>query len=338
MSHFTCKSAPTFCVLGAGSWGTALASHLSGNDHAVTLWGRSRNRVDRMAGSGCNERYLPGLQLHPALKYSNDLASSLGRATDVLISVPSHSFEAMIDEINLYAADQCRVIWACKGFRPESNGLLSDLLTEKRPHQPHAIVSGPSFAAELIQNLPTAIAVAANTETYAMRVTAWFQSKYFRAYPTLDIRGVQLGGALKNIYAIAAGISDGLGFGANARAALITRGLAELIRLADRFGASRETLMGLSGMGDLILTCTDDKSRNRRFGMAIAKGMTVSQALSHIGQSVEGIAATKAAYALGKKHGIELPIVEQLHDILERNKAPREAVGALLARDIRAEF
>ncbi|MEM7255819.1 MAG: NAD(P)H-dependent glycerol-3-phosphate dehydrogenase [Pseudomonadota bacterium] len=166
----------------------------------------------------------------------------------------------------------------------------------------------------------------------------WFSSDYFRAYPTQDIRGVQLGGALKNIYAIAAGISDGLGFGANARAALITRGLAELMRLADRFGATRDTLMGLSGMGDLILTCTDNKSRNRRFGLAIAEGLSVDDARQRIGQSVEGIAATKVAYALGQKFDIELPIVVQLHGVLASDITAHQAVRTLLSRNIKPEF
>ncbi len=334
----TITPAPSFCVLGGGSWGTALASHLACNAHPVTLWGRTKESVDAMAASGRNEQYLPGQQLHPSLTYTHELAAALGPCTDVLVSVPSHSFAAMVESINKHTSPQCRVIWACKGFEPQTNALLSDVLASKRPGCPHAIVSGPSFAVELVDRLPTAITVAASSREYALKVSGWFQSDYFRAYPTLDIKGVQLGGALKNIYAIAAGIADGLGFGANARAALITRGLAELMRLADKLGADKDTLMGLSGMGDLILTCTDDKSRNRRFGLAIADGLSPEAARARIGQSVEGIAATSVAHSLALTHGIEMPIVEQLYCVLKQHKAPRDAVVALLARDIKPEF
>lgn len=329
---------PVFAVLGAGSWGTALASHLAHNGHRVTLWGRSADDMQAMAGAGCNERYLPGCQLAPALSYCSDLTNTLSDCTDVLVSVPSHSFEAMVDQVHAHASSQCRVLWACKGFDPKTQGLLSDVVARKRPHLPHALVSGPSFAAELVSGLPTAVTVGASTQAYALQVSGWFSSDSFRAYPTIDIRGVQLGGALKNIYAIAAGISDGLGFGANARAALITRGLAELMRLADRFDAQRDTLMGLSGMGDLILTCTDNKSRNRRLGLAIAEGLSLDDACRQIGQSVEGIAATRAAHALGLKFDIELPIVTQLQGVLEAKNTPREAVRSLLSRDIKPEF
>jgi glycerol-3-phosphate dehydrogenase (NAD(P)+) len=291
-----------------------------------------------MQASGCNERYLPGYPLNSSLRFSSDLESALKHSTEVLVSVPSHSFASMIDCINRYATADCRVMWACKGFAPDSYKLLSDVVAVQRPQQECAVVSGPSFAAELVQGLPTAITVAASTQRHALQVSQWFQSDYFRAYPTDDIRGVQLGGALKNIYAIAAGISDGLGFGANARAALITRGLAELMRLADMLGARRDTLMGLSGMGDLILTCTDDKSRNRRFGLAIAQGLSVDQALDQIGQSVEGVAATTAARKLAGDNTIELPIVEQLHCVLQEGKAAGDAVSALLSREIKTEF
>ncbi len=330
--------ATRFCVAGAGSWGTALASHLAGNGHAVTLWGRSASAMREMAATGINQRYLPDLKLSNNLCYSSDLAASLDAADEVLVAVPSHGFAELVQQVSDHAPADAGLIWACKGFEPGTGRLLSELLEEARPDRNHAIVSGPTFAAELVAGLPTAITVAANHQKYATEVSDWMHNERFRVYSTDDIRGVQVGGALKNIYAIAAGISDGLGFGANARAALITRGLAELMRLAEKLGARKDTLMGLSGMGDLILTCTDNLSRNRRFGLAIADGLSVSEALDRVGQSVEGIAATRAAHALGIAHQVELPIIEQLYGVLENDSSARAAVGALLNRQSKPEF
>ena len=327
----------SFCVAGAGSWGTALASHLAGNGHPVTLWGRSAAAMQHMATHGVNQRYLPDQKLAPNLRYSSDVPASLATASQILVAVPSHSFADMVQQVVDHAPADAGLIWACKGFEPGSGRLLSELLDEARPTKPHAILSGPTFAAELVAGLPTAITVAANQPAYAAAVSQWMHNERFRVYSTDDLCGVQVGGALKNIYAIAAGISDGLGFGANARAALITRGLAELMRLAEQLGARKDTLMGLSGMGDLILTCTDNLSRNRRFGLAIAEGLSVSEARQKVGQSVEGIAATRAAHALGVAHQVELPIVEQLYGVLEHDRPAHAAVTALLQRQSKAE-
>lgn len=327
-----------FCVVGAGSWGTALANHLASNGQNVTLWGRSASAMQLMASSRVNQRYLPDARLCENLRYSSDLVASLAIADQVLVAVPSHSFAKLVNQIGEHAPMRAGVMWACKGFEPGTGRLLSELLDDARPECSHAILSGPTFAAELVAGLPTAITVASNHPSYSQQISHWMHNDRFRVYSTDDIRGVQIGGALKNIYAIAAGISDGLGFGANARTALITRGLAELMRLADKLGARRDTLMGLSGMGDLILTCTDNLSRNRRFGLAIAEGLSVTDAVEKVGQSVEGIAATRAAHALGMTHEVELPIVEQLYGVLEEQYAAREAVAALLNRQSKSEI
>lgn len=326
-------------VLGAGSWGTALASHLAGNGHNVTLWGRTSAAIDSMRADCENTRYLPGIKLAQTLRYTSNLDEALADATDVLISVPSHSFRNLLEHIVTQRAADCGVIWACKGLEAGSGRFLSQVAEEVLGSEGrYAVVSGPTFAAELAATLPTAITVAANRSGYGQQVSEWLHNERFRAYTTDDINGVQLGGALKNIYAIAAGISDGLQFGANARVALITRGLAELKRLGEPLGARTETLMGLSGMGDLILTCTDDQSRNRRFGLALAQGDSVDDAKAGIGQSVEGVNAIRAARDLGLRYGVELPIVEQVYEVICNQRPAGVAVEALLRRARKSEL
>lgn len=325
-------------VLGAGSWGTALASHLAGNGHNVSLWGRSAVAIEAMQTSRENARYLPGIKLCQSLQYTHSLDDALTGVSDVLVSVPSHSFRSMIEQIANQRGTDCGVIWACKGLEAGTGRFLSQVVDDVLGHRSHyAIVSGPTFAAELAAALPTAITVASNTEQYGHQVGDWLHNDRFRAYTTDDLNGVQLGGALKNVYAIAAGISDGLRFGANARVALITRGLAELTRLGEKLGARTDTLMGLSGMGDLVLTCTDDQSRNRRFGLALAEGLSVDDARARIGQSVEGINAIRAAHDLGIQYDIELPIVEQVYEVIENGRSASTAVEALLSRARKSE-
>ncbi len=325
-------------VLGAGSWGTALASHLAGNGHRVTLWGRSAAVVSNIKNKQENTCYLPGIKLAESLQVTDNLQQALAGVSDVLISVPSHSFRSMVEQVALQRGSDCGVVWACKGLEAGSGRFLSDIADEALgPTACYAVVSGPTFASELAAALPTAIAVASNRPEYAHAVGDWLHNERFRAYSTDDIKGVQLGGALKNIYAIAAGISDGLSFGANARVALITRGLAEVTRLGGQLGVCADTLMGLSGMGDLILTCTDNQSRNRRFGLALAGGMSVAEAKTHIGQSVEGIDATLAAHDLAARHAVELPIVEQVFEVIQNGRSAGHAVEALLSRSRKSE-
>ena len=330
--------ATRIAVLGAGSWGTALVSHLAGNGHIVNLWGRSAEVTESINTRHENTRYLSGIQLHASLRATTNLEEALHSATDVLVSVPSHSFKSIIQDIALLKGDSCGLVWACKGLEADTGKFLSEVAADIFGSKArYAVISGPTFAKELAATLPTAITVASNRSEYGQQVGEWLHNDRFRAYTTDDINGVQLGGALKNVYAIAAGISDGLTFGANARVALITRGLAELNRLGEKLGVRGDTLMGLSGMGDLILTCTDNQSRNRRFGLALAEALTVDQAKARIGQSVEGIDATFAAHGLAARFGVELPIVEQVYEVMQNGRSAEQAVQALLRRSRKSE-
>ncbi|MCB1754753.1 MAG: NAD(P)-dependent glycerol-3-phosphate dehydrogenase [Gammaproteobacteria bacterium] len=324
-------------VMGAGSWGTALACLLARSGHRTILWGRDAAAMQAMQQNRENSRYLPGVRLPDELVCSDRLEPSLSASDAVLLGTPTSAFGLTLDKLKPRLRKEQRLIWACKGLESGSGRLLHEVLEEKLPGQPSAIVSGPSFAKELAQNLPTAISVASRDLAVADQVARWLHGDNFRAYSTDDVIGVEVGGALKNVYAIAAGISDGLGFGANARAALITRGLAELMRLGVAMGARQETLMGLSGMGDLVLTCTDDQSRNRRFGLCLARGLSVEQALQEIGQVVEGVKTTEDARLLAEKYRVEMPIVSQVYEVIYNAKAPILAVQTLLSRSPKQE-
>lgn len=328
------------CVIGAGSWGTALAAHLARSaepDDTVVLWGRDSKAIEHMQRSGINERYLPEHTLPARLTYSDDLTAATEGATLLVIATPCQQFEHVLSSLNTQLTTARYLVWACKGIH--QGRFPSDILAEhnlKTTHQgtspAGAVISGPSFAGELVEGLPTATTVAANDLATADAISARFHADNFRAYSSDDITGVQMAGAFKNVYAIAAGISDGLGFGANARSALITRGLAELMRLGTALGARPGTLTGLSGMGDLVLTCTDNQSRNRRFGLAIGQGMDHDSALASIGQVVEGVNTASEAYQLAQAHEIDMPIVKEVYDVVHRQKKPADAVASLLQR------
>ncbi|HEY5720448.1 MAG TPA: NAD(P)H-dependent glycerol-3-phosphate dehydrogenase, partial [Gammaproteobacteria bacterium] len=276
-------------VLGAGSWGTALAIRLAHNGNPTRLWGHDPDEVAPLARDRVNARYLPGAPFPAGLDATADLAAALAGVRDVLVAVPSHAFAETLGRLAGHAPAGMRVAWATKGLEPETGRLLSEVAAERLPAaQALAVVSGPTFAREVAAGLPTAVTVAANRRAFADALTRRLHAETFRAYTSRDLVGVQLGGAVKNVLAIAAGIADGLGFGANARAALITRGLAEMLRLGRALGARRDTFMGLAGLGDLVLTCTDDQSRNRRFGLALGRGTPPARALAEIGQVVEG--------------------------------------------------
>lgn len=325
-------------VLGAGSFGTALAHHIALNNIAVRLWGRDQSALHEISDHGENRRYLPGISLSDSIEYCSDLSDALRDVTDVLIAVPSQHFNKMVEQIAEHAPGDSGVLWACKGLESGSGRFLSEVAEEcLGDTRRHAVLSGPTFAKEIARQLPTAIVVASNQPDYALSVSQLFHNDRFRAYSSNDVRGVQLGGALKNVYAIAAGISDGLKFGANARVAVITRGLAELMRLGDSLNVQAETLMGLSGVGDLTLTCTDDQSRNRRYGLALAQGLSSQQALQKIGQSVEGVAATELAAQLALQQAVSMPIVEQVHRVISGSATPLDAVSALLSRSSKKE-
>lgn len=325
-------------VIGAGSFGTAQAHHIASNGHQVTLWARDAALLDAISADGENKKYLPGVALADSVVCCSKLEQALNHSHHVLVAIPSQFFSETLDLIKTHTDPECGVVWACKGLEPESGRFLSEVVIDKLGNdRNHAVVSGPTFAKELACGLPTAITVAANLPAYAELVVSLLHSDRFRTYITDDIRGVQFGGAFKNIYAIAAGISDGLNFGANARVAVITRGLAELMRLGEVLGVNTETLMGLSGVGDLILTCTDDQSRNRRYGLALGKGCSSADALKDIGQSVEGVIATDVAYRLAREKGVSMPIVEQVHLVINGETTPEAAVSVLLGRPARSE-
>ena len=325
-------------VIGAGSWGTALASLLASNSQPTILWGRNAEHMAAMAASRQNEFYLPGIQLAASLQYSSDLVDTLSQIRDVLLVVPSSAFRDTLEKIAPYLKPDSRLIWATKGFENETGKLSHQVAIEVLGDSyPMAVISGPTFAAEVAKGMPTALTVASHDEAFATELASRLHSKTFRAYTSDDVVGVEVGGSVKNVLAIAAGISDGLGFGANARSALITRGLSEVMRLGVALGGQRETFMGLAGLGDLILTCTDDQSRNRRFGLALGRGDNVSTARGGINQVVEGMHAAEEVSRLAAKLSIEMPITEQVYQVIQGNRTPREAVSQLLHREQKSE-
>jgi len=326
-----------FCVIGAGSWGTALAIQLGRNGHDVRLWGRDAEALAAMASAQENTRYLPGVVFPAMLKPEPAFARALDFAEAILIAVPSSAFRETLSRSRDRLSAK-PLIWATKGLELPAGLPLHRVCDEVLGRQDErALLSGPSFAREVGQGKPTAVTMASSDPTFAEKAAAWFHGREFRVYTSTDVIGVELGGALKNVLAIAAGISDGLGFGSNARAALITRGLRELVRLAERAGARPETLYGLSGLGDLVLTSTDDQSRNRRLGLALAKGYSIEESRQAIGQAIEGLETAKVVRRIASDHACEMPICEQIYRVLYEGLAPRLAVTELLAREAKQE-
>lgn len=328
---------PVIAVVGAGSWGTALAILLAHHGARVRLWGHLAADIEQLQADRENRQFLPGVPLPPGVEPLTDLQAAVAGADEVLVVVPSHAFRAVADRLARILAPGVPVSWATKGFEPETGLLLHEVAAQVLPGRPLAVLSGPSFAGEVARGLPTAITVASADRAYAERVAGYLHGETFRAYTSDDVVGVQVGGAAKNVMAIAAGIADGLGFGANARAALITRGLAEITRLGLALGGRPETFMGLAGLGDLTLTCTDDQSRNRRMGLALARGLSVAEARAEIGQEVEGVATAREVCRKARALGVEMPITEQTYRVLYEGLAPLAAVQALLGRRQRPE-
>jgi glycerol-3-phosphate dehydrogenase (NAD(P)+) len=325
-------------VLGAGSWGTALAIQFARGGESTVLWGRAEDEPEKIARERVNARYLPGAQFPPSLAIEPDLRKALAQGDDVVLVVPSGVLRAVLSEIKPMLGPKARVAWASKGFELETGKLPHQVAQEVLgPDVPIAVLSGPTFAKEVGQGLPTAIAVASPDEGFARALAERISFGGFRAYTQSDIVGVEIGGAVKNVLAIATGCSDGLGYGSNSRVFLITRGLAELVRLGVALGAKRETLMGLAGLGDLVLTCTDDQSRNRRFGRALAAGKPVDQAIAEIGQVVEGYHAAKAVHLVAGKHGVEMPICRFVYEVLHGGVPLEEVVKAMLSREVTPE-
>lgn len=325
--------------MGAGAWGTALAILLARNNHPVWLWGRDPRHINALSAARCNVSCLPDIPFPPTLRLTHDLQHVMALAPDVLVAVSSAGFRAVLEQIAQHCHAPVRVAWATKGFEPGSGQLLhqvvADVLGEALPT---AVISGPTFAREVAADLPTAVTVASTHAGFAEDWAERLHNNNFRAYTGNDIAGVEVGGAVKNVLAIAAGIADGLGFGANTRAALVTRGLAEMMRLGAVLGGRRETLMGLAGLGDLVLTCTDNQSRNRRLGLALAQGKTLADAMAAIGQAVEGVQTATEVVHLAQQRGIDMPIAEQVYQVLHAGRSPRDAVNALLNREKKAEL
>jgi glycerol-3-phosphate dehydrogenase (NAD(P)+) len=326
-------------VLGAGSWGTALAIQSARAGRPARLWGRDRSHVAAMARERSNRRYLPDVPFPESLQLVGDLAAAIDDVDDVLIAVPSHAFRALLTQLKPLLPAATRLCWATKGFELDSGKLPNQVAHEVLGSgRPVAVLSGPTFAAEVGEGLPTAMTIASPSADYAETLAHDLSSASFRAYTSTDITGVEVGGAVKNVLAIGAGLSDGLGFGANTRIALITRGLVEMTRLGVALGAQRETFMGLAGLGDLVLTCTDDHSRNRRFGLALAQGTGVELALFEIGQVVEGYPAAAALHRVAAREQVVMPIAEGIYGVLYEKLPAEHVVRGLMMRPIRPEF
>jgi glycerol-3-phosphate dehydrogenase (NAD(P)+) len=325
-------------VLGTGSWGTALAFHLANAGHDVRLWGRNAALIEEMQARRANAVYLPDVVLPPAVHPIASIEESLYRADIVVAALPSHGTRAMIRSAAPFIPRQALIVSAIKGIEQDTLLRMSEVIAQEvRGARPVAVLSGPSFAIEVAQRLPTAVSVACADPVLAEDIQREFRAPYFRLYATNDVVGVEIGGALKNVIAIAAGVVEGLGLGQNALAALMTRGLAEITRLASAVGARRETLAGLSGLGDLILTCTGSHSRNRHVGVELSRGRPISEVVAGMKMVAEGVNTTSAALALGRKHGVELPIATQMAEVLGGCKTAAAAVEELMLRPQKAE-
>jgi glycerol-3-phosphate dehydrogenase (NAD(P)+) len=333
------NSTAEITVLGAGSYGSALAISLASNGHKTLLWGHDPEHMQALAESRSNQAYLPGIQFPDCLQIETDLKVALAASKNILVVVPSHVFGDVLKQAKPLLRSDARIVWATKGLEPETGRLLQDVAREQLGEQyPLAVLSGPTFAKELAAGLPTAISVAGTCPQFTHDLVELLHSpKRLRVYANDDFTGLQLGGAVKNVIAIGAGMSDGIGFGANARTALITRGLVELSRLGAALGADPSTFIGMAGLGDLVLTCTDNQSRNRRFGLALGQGKDVITAQDEIGQVVEGYRNTKEVFTLAARLGVEMPITEQIYQVLYQGKAPVEAAKELLSRDKKSE-
>jgi glycerol-3-phosphate dehydrogenase (NAD(P)+) len=330
--------AATVAVLGAGSWGTALAMQLARAGSVPVLWDWDAVHMEAMRLAGRNEKFLPGHPLPDSLVLQPDLESAVRAADEILIVVPSHAFVSVITRIEPWLKPGQGIAWACKGLEPGTGQFLHEpaqrLFGDSRPL---AVVTGPSFAVEVAAGLPTAVTVAGTDPAFCARIARLLHGGSFRAYTSDDIVGAELGGSLKNVLAIATGICDGMGLGDNARAALVTRGLAEMMRLGRVLGAREQTLMGLTGMGDLVLTCTGNLSRNRRLGLALGAGKSLERALAEIGQVVEGVKTAAEVWRLARRHGVDMPICQQVHGILHLGWNPHQCLTDLLSREQKHE-
>jgi len=330
----TDKQNAPIAVLGAGSWGTALALYLSRRGQAVRLWTIETDHAGIMQKERTNNRYMPGFEFPPSLIPQPDLAETLHQVNDILIAVPSVGFRDTLLLLKPLIHASTRILWVTKGLNDETGQLLHEVAAEILGTQrSYAVLAGPSFAREVAAGLPTAVTIASNDETFTKDLITRFNSPIFRVYFSQDIVGVEVGSVVKNVLAIATGISDGMGFGANARCALITRGLSEMQRLGSALGAHPETFMGLAGVGDLVLTCTDDQSRNRRFGLALGRGEKKQEAANAIDQVIEGKRNAELVIQLARTHHIDMPICEMVWNVVDEKLTPQKAVENLLSRE-----
>lgn len=329
---------PKLTVLGAGSWGTALAALIARNGVPTRLWGRDPSALAAMAKERCNQRYLPGISLPAELGYESDLGRAVRGADIVLIVVPSHAFASMLADLAPVLDPGTSIAWATKGFEPGTGRFLHELVAEQLPGRAAAVVTGPSFAREVATGLPSAVTVHSDDDAFAQQLASLLHAPNLRAYSGRDVLGAELGGAMKNVLAVATGIADGMELGLNARAGLITRGMNEMLRLGVALGARPETLIGLSGLGDLVLTCTGDLSRNRRLGLALGRGVAIDEALRQIGQVVESILSADEVARLADKHGLDLPISAGVRAVLHGEVTPVDGLKALMAREQKPEY
>ena len=327
-------------VIGAGSWGTTLANLLASKWQNVTLWCFETDLAERMRQTQVNDLYLPDSKLAKNLQVTSDLAAAVKNKDLILFVTPSQVTRLVLQQALPNLPSQALIVSASKGIENDSLMLLSQIFAEVLPEKMQrqlGFLSGPSFAKEVSVGMPTAVVAAAPELSVATEIQQIFSTERFRVYTHGDIIGVELGGAMKNVIALAAGVADGLGFGHNTRAALITRGLAEMTRLGLRLGGSAETFAGLAGMGDLVLTCTGDLSRNRSVGIELGRGRKIDEILSGMTMVAEGVKTTLSAYQLAQKLNVEVPIIEQMYLVLYKNKDPRQAVNDLMMRDLKAE-
>ncbi len=329
-------------VIGAGSWGTALTKLVSDKGVRVRLWGHRREHVEKIRRDKENSTYLPGVVLNENVEVVEDLEEAVKDLSTILMVVPSHVYRQVFEKIVPFLENKTIIISATKGIENETlltmTQVMTEVLEKTGKKADLAVLSGPSFAKEVARQTPTAVTVAAHVEEVVRQIQQIFYTERFRVYGSRDVIGLELGGALKNIIAIAAGICDGLGFGTNTRAALITRGLAEITRLGVKMGADPLTFSGLGGLGDLVLTCTGELSRNRTVGLKLGQGKKLAVILEEMEMVAEGVKTTKSAWALARKQKVEMPILEQIYQVLYRDKSCEEAVHSLLLRDLKEEI
>jgi glycerol-3-phosphate dehydrogenase (NAD(P)+) len=329
----------SIAVLGAGSWGTALASLLARHGYPTVLWGRNAAQAEAIDKRHENQRYLPGVALPESLRATTDLKTAVATADLILVVTPSHAFNQTLKALAPHRRPGAGVAWATKGFEPGTGRFLHEVAGEiLGPDVPLAVVTGPSFAREVAQGLPTAVTVHSDDEEFALQVAEALHGPAFRAYTGSDMLGAELGGAMKNVLAVATGIADGMDLGLNARAGLITRGLNEMLRLNAALGGRAETLMGLAGLGDLVLTSTGDLSRNRRLGLALGRGQSIAEAVAEIGQVVESVDTVDEVIRLSERHGVELPISELVQRVLHQEITPAEGLKIILSREQKPEY